>query len=366
MKKVGLIVFAACAVSAAVFSACEEGDGGGSTPDAAAAGDGSSSSSSSGSSGGSLDADTPCSAFAQAICNRLARCSPLFIDVAFGNLDSCKEGYAIVCDRMTRAPGAVSIPASCIDALGNGCGEVDPALSVCRPKGSLTDGTACEFDGQCASGRCGSAGGTPGCGLCKPASDAAAYTPEGGGCDNEGNCERGLSCIGAEAGTAGEPGRGTCQKTRALGEACLDAEDCNTGSHGDFGWMSFTVACLDGGCAKPLDEGATCRPQVQYAYSCDVQKKLRCELVVNDAGTFSGQCNKWPFAKANEPCTKNNQTPSGSCYGDNRCVGDAGTNGGTCVPKGPVGSPCSVDYDCRFGMSCISGACTILPPDHCK
>jgi hypothetical protein len=365
MKKVAVIVFLGCTFSAAAFAACKGDDDADTTADAAPSPDSTSSSSSSGSSGAASDADSTCAAFADATCNRLARCSPLFIDVAFGNLEACKQGYTIFCDRSSQAPGATPIPASCIDALENGCGEGDPALSVCRRKGSLTDGAPCEFDGQCASGRCGAAGGTPGCGLCKPASDAAAYTAEGGSCDNEGDCEQGLSCIGVEAGAVGDPGRGTCEKTRALGEACTDAEDCNTGSYGDFGWMSFKVACLDGGCAKPLDEGATCRLAPQYAYSCDVQKKLRCELIANDAG-FTGKCSKWPFAKVNEPCTKSNQTPSGTCSGDLRCVGDAGTGGGTCVPKSAVGSPCSKDYDCLFGLACASGTCAILPPDHCK
>lgn len=260
---------------------------------------------------------------------------------------------------MTSAPGASAIPASCVTALETGCGDyLAPDPLACSVKGTLTDGTACEFDNQCASGRCGSAGGTPGCGICKPASEAGAAnaggTPERRSCTNEGRCATGLSCI--DAGSFGStPTPGTCAKTRALGEACSEWEDCNTGSHGDFGWMAFTVACIDGGCAKPFDEGADCTGGFGPRDQCDIHKKLLCA---------SGKCAPWPFNMANEPCTKNNEVPNGSCRGDFRCIGEDAS--GTCVPVGLPGSPCTVAYGCRWGLACDNGVCTRRPADYCK
>ncbi len=365
MKKVAVIGLVVCAFAGTAFLACDGDD-----PDAGQEnGDASSNADSVAPppDGAIGDAGLAvCDQYAEAVCNRMQRCSPLLIDIAMGSLEACKEGTKIICERTTKAPGAAPLLASCIDVLNTGCGDTFPAPTECTGKGTLIDGTTCEFDSQCASGRCGSGGNVPGCGVCKPASDAAPYTSEGGSCNNEGRCAPGLSCIDAGTGTAGEPISGTCGKTRALGEACKDAEDCNTGSYGDFGWMSFTVACLEGSCAKPLDENATCSPSIQAQHSCDVQKKLRCELLV-DGGALSGRCSKWPFAKTNEACTKNNQTASGTCYGDQLCVGDGGSGtSGTCVPKGSTGATCARDFDCRFGLSCVNGACAIPPPDRCK
>lgn len=257
---------------------------------------------------------------------------------------------------MTRAPGAAPFNAACIDGFATACGGNEYGLA-CLTKESLADGTPCEFDTQCASGRCGSAGGTPGCGLCKAAPDASvnAYTQEGGSCTNEGKCEPGLACLDASS-FAGTPINGTCEKKRELGEACFDAEDCNTGFYNDQGWTGFTVACLDGGCAKPLEENATCSGQPPF--SCDLQKKLACS---------AGTCAKIPFKKVNEPCTQNTGvTPSGNCSGDLLCVGDAGPNGGTCTPRPAVGEPCVKDFECRFGLECDNGQCTIRPADFCK
>ena len=173
-----VVLLSACAGFGALFSAC----GGDDDPVTGGNGDSGtgnevSSSSSSGSSGSTGDGGaTGCTAFAEAVCNRQQRCAPLGMSLVFGNIEACKEGYKIICDRMTTAPGAQPINVACIDAYGAGvCGD-DAPLAACATgsKGTLTDGTPCEFDGQCASGRCGSAGGTPGCGLCKAASDASS------------------------------------------------------------------------------------------------------------------------------------------------------------------------------------------------
>jgi hypothetical protein len=141
----------------------------------------------------------------------------------------------------------------------------------------------------------------------------------------------------------------------------MDSEDCNTGFHGDYGWMGFTLACLDGGCAKPLDENAPCTSVSFQNSGCDIQKKLRCN---------ASTCTKWTFAKLDEACTTSAQTPSGSCSGDLRCIPDvdgaASGSPGTCKAKAIAGASCVKDYDCRFGLTCETGTCAVAPADRCK
>src|SRR5438132_14228161 len=111
MKRIAfVVVLAASASSAAAFSACTSDD------DAVAGGDSgtggevssSSSSGSSGSSGSTGDGGGGplCVQYAAAVCERVARCTPLLIDFAYGTVDVCKKGYEMICERMTTAPGA--------------------------------------------------------------------------------------------------------------------------------------------------------------------------------------------------------------------------------------------------------------------
>jgi hypothetical protein len=370
MKRiVYVVVLAASASSAALFSACTKDDdavGGDSGTNNEASSSSSGSTSSSG--GNSGDGGTLCAQYAEAVCNRTARCQPLLVDFAWGTVEVCRKGFEIACQRMTTAPGAATFSAACITPFETGCGDIVPDPNCAGSKGTLTENTPCEFDSQCTSGRCGSAGGTPGCGLCRPVSDASASgsrTPLGGSCNDEGRCEKGLSCADA-ASTGFEPGNGTCQTMRVIGESCQEVEDCNTGFYGDFGWTGFSVACINGICAKPLDEGATCPAGLNKRFPCDLRKKLLCQGATANDGSFTGTCTKMTFKNENEPCTQNSQTPSGDCRGDLLCNGDAGAGGGTCVPRPGNGEPSPKDYMCQFGLSYVDGKCTLAPADFCK
>ena len=119
--------------------------------------------------------------------------------------------------------------------------------------------------------------------------------------------------------------------------------------------MGFTVACIDGGCAKPFGEGANCTGLFGYNSQCDIQQKLLCS---------GGTCSKWPFKMENETCTKSENVPIGGCRGDYRCIGQDAS--GTCVPVRDVGAPCSDEYDCKWGLECDVGVCTLRPADYCK
>jgi hypothetical protein len=221
-----------------------------------------------------------CQQLMSALCNRLATCDPVNLRQQFGDVATCTARHMLACSYFI-LPGTAWSAGKiqrCVAQMDEAtdCYEnvFDTGACVSEP-GTLSDGTACQRDTQCAGGQCDRPsvtspdGGSSrlACGLCSR-SDAAISTPicgDAGACPSPGRClyddnppsprcilpqPEGAPCIGG--GCAGalfcnrsisDGGASICVQRGAAGAICTSSAECLT---------EAGLRCASGLCAVPI------------------------------------------------------------------------------------------------------------------
>jgi hypothetical protein len=284
--------------------------------------------------GGGPTADQACADSAHAKCTRLQTCSAADVETRYGDEQTCESREKRSCANALAAPGNGNNPTkteacsqeyatwSCTDYL-----DTANVPAACKQaSGSVADGAACAFAGQCASGFCAIVPGSA-CGTCgAPPSPGAScaqltncgqglvctfdtqvcvvYAASGAPCGKGAPCGAGLSCVGADAATAT---MGTCQAAVAA-------------------------------------SGATCDASQKTGPGCDRNLGLQCN-------SMSKQCATLTFGAGGQPCDDvNNQfTP---CSASGQCSTTMGGMAGTCTAAAADGAACDV----MAGPPCLNPA----------
>jgi hypothetical protein len=282
--------------------------------------------------GGKTSTSSPSSSSAAsdletALCDNLAKCDPIALQVTYGDVGTCirvseqaqSTFYGIVSDAEVEA---------CAQAVASaGCGDVGIQSAACDFHGTVPVGGACGTTQLCAPGaKCSFTSSS--CGTCVPA--AAAGQPCHGA-----DCAEGLTCTGA--------GGTQCVPPVNAGGACT-----GTGTP-----CAANYLCLGGVCSAPLEGGASCAPNPD---ACDEGNGVSC---------VNGTCVAPSLAKVGEPCGDVGGVLT-QCIGlDVACVptGDAGAS--TCIAPLAAGSPCndSSGAMCVFPTVCLNGTCSEQPED---
>jgi hypothetical protein len=275
-----------------------------------------------------------CDQLAKAICDRYHSCSNPYLQVTYGDLDTCVARLKLGCQPALDAPGTsvtTSQIASCASALSaRSCedtfGPAPPA--PCRPlSGELADGVGCANDNQCQSTYCKKQGKA--CGVCSKRVSA------GEACESDDDCEWELSCAGQ-----------VCAKYVNVGESCdtnhpcLPPSECNS----------------SGTCAKRGGPGASCDPAAQ---DCDLYQGLYCDL--------GKTCKQVGIVKDGEACGLVDGTFA-ICARSGKCKGGTLLVKGTCLAAASDGGSCDLVQgpNCLPPARCVDGACKLEDPAACR
>jgi hypothetical protein len=273
-----------------------------------------------------------CADNAYARCTRLAECSPVAVQLRFGDLATCEAIFKQFCLNNLAAPstGATAATAEgCAQAIPNwDCADylftqnMPPECGMAA--GTLSTGATCAFPGQCESAFCAIAPGAA-CGTCASAPKA------GDSCEHLTTCGLTFSC---------EDATNKCAAFATLGAACGPGLPCGAGL-GCVG--GNTMANGTGTCQQAIETvGGACVPT---GPGCDLYAGLICN-------SSSSQCARVQIANGGQSCGDvNHQTAYCAAQGD--CIG-AGTAPGVCRASAPVGAAC----DLAMGPHCI-------PPARC-
>jgi hypothetical protein len=286
----------------------------------------------------------------------------------------------------------------------------------------LATNQPCERDGDCESGRCGSFydGGER---VCIETCAADADCPEGLACGTSANGDRvcaeacdpelfyndGFVCVdhapvacelagdawdcftcGCGAGTfcdavwseGNEPGR--CQPVRAVGQPCLDHDECASGncsvmfgfgaSQAGVCWNAAGAACTDatcGSCDATL-QGDVCAQHCDRASMCDGDEACARLNASTDPNFYCRpSCtNSIGACPRGWACTLLGGDGGAACFPPTTCVVGAAGACPTCtdvsgLPFDICAETCTILGGCPLGWSCVSfgsGDARCLPP----
>ena len=299
---------------------------------------------------GGTSADTACTDSATARCAQRSMCTGgVGITKTFGDMTTCLAREKESCLNALAAKDTGNTPArteQCITALkSESCADyfAGNIPAACVNTGTLTDGTACAFAGQCSATYCTGLGNAA-CGTC------GAAIASGGDCSNNGTCARGQTCFTSTMlGTT----KSTCLTESAAGASCSRTQPCATGLTcvgAINGGMNPTPGtCMAAG-AMP---GVACDPLVRTGAGCDRSLGLWCNAT-------SKTCTAITFAANAAACgvgTDGNLTDctGGTCFGS--VNGGANPTMGTCKADAADGAAC----DTTNGPDCINPARCVTP-----
>jgi len=267
-----------------------------------------------------------CDAMAEATCSNRESCYP-YAFAAMGNKAECLRVEVYLCEQTQLWAGTDETAAelkACAEKVVNATCSCTPD-EVCGPGqyvGTLADGAACGFGGQCLGGFCKHSGSE--CGTCQ------TLVPAGGACDLESSpCVFHHYC---------DTSSGVCAPHKEPGSACAQSEECNNDDR---------HLCVDGICSPALGAGASCAGSNSQA--CDWWQGLSCR---------SGTCQTTPFSAPGGPCAADSTIAhcdsTGWCsYGTGICVARKGLNE-ACMQIADGENP---QWDCLSFLSCIGGTC---------
>lgn len=236
-----------------------------------------------------------CSAYLDAYCGWVARCDVLVLRDYWDTVAQCKEANTAECLDSFTAPGSAWTVAGTMDCAEKvSAAECALVISrLCPVHGSLADGAACRYDGQCASGVCQRTDWFLDCGHC------AEPGVEGASCHQLNGCVAGFEC------SLGGDTRDTCVRGNPVGAAC-DFYQSN---------CAYGLGCTNGTCKTLPGAGETCSPQ---PYECDPSQDVEC---------LGGTCVKLQWVHEGEACD------AGKAI---LCVGDLTCTNGTCAKGTPT------------------------------
>lgn len=294
-----------------------------------------------GAGGGGVDVATACATAAAAACARLEACLPLVLAVEDGDLATCTARQTAQCRALQGLAGmdrtAAELETCAADFASLTCADVlvGKPVAACAGKGSLTLGSPCFVDGQCATGRCGHDVTLPygACGQC------AVEVDVGGACDATATkpCKIGLFCGGDKA----------CHAFAHQGDPC----DAMTKL------CQAPLACSGGSCVAPVDKakGAACDPT---KLECDLSQGLACS-----SATMT--CSPLALAKAGDSCAPDatSKLPT-LCEDSAVCV--PSMMSAHCVAAVAEGQACVIDAasrtsNCQLPMLCLDAKCAYVP-----
>jgi hypothetical protein len=206
--------------------------------------------------------------------------------------------------------------AACIDQIaGLSCSRasedlrVDPPACAAMFAGAIALGSACDFDDECASGRCGPPAQCPDDYSCCPGVcvTAAHAVGSGGACSVDEDCELGDSCTGSG-----------CAPLIGSGQECSSSNSC-----------AFGLLCASPG----IGQGGTCVTAPTIGQPCAMGQ---CGDIGARCDGSSGMC--VALGLPGEPCATEIE-----CGEDEVCTaGSAGSAGSamTCAPAPALGEPC--------------------------
>ncbi|HLK35349.1 MAG TPA: hypothetical protein VKU41_01270 [Polyangiaceae bacterium] len=274
-----------------------------------------------------------------------------------------KARYVKSCENSLTFPGAASemqLSACASVTLASDCRQtLNPwAIPECVFRGTLPNGSVCNFGGQCRSTRCLVSGGLGLCGTCAPpvADGQPCATgldcQPGSACDNTRDaavCEpvvqeaAGASCGGTTADCA--PGlycdmtAAHCAAFATEGAACDQQDACGP-----------TLACIGGTCQSRGDAGASCQ------FDSD------CNLGFGCSDT-SQTCGAVTWVGSGQPCGGLTRCLVGQCS-------SAGTGSpGSCPTVLADGQACGVGDSntmCDQFADCINGRCAPQDSTACR
>jgi hypothetical protein len=279
----------------------------------------------------SVSAAQACADAATAACAAVNKCSPLLIQLEYGDVQTCAMSFQGTCSSALAANGTGWTPAAeeaCSQALpGESCADIvsnNPPSACQTPTGQLTNGVACGDGAQCQSKYCNL--GTNGtCGACG--------TRSAGTCQRNADCSYGQLCV-----------KGGCVAPGLAGSTCDATHPCNV-----------TLACKNGVCAAPDEAGAPCTTDPNSIFgSCDELKALYCHALTR-------VCTAIVFAGAGQPCGLINNgltvcSANGTCNGTCTAALAAGANCAPSATKDPCAPP----------ATCSGGVCKLADPSMCK
>ncbi|MGZ3454473.1 MAG: hypothetical protein ACXVEF_33005 [Polyangiales bacterium] len=331
----------------AVTGACSSSSSGpGATPS-----DGGGDETTTGDSGGTT-VEQACDQYAQTICDKLSSCLGVFVNVAFGDVATCKSRYVPKCTDAFKATGTAAQPAdlaACSDAAKTASCESlldnNPPAACMPKKGSVANGTACGDDAQCSSGFCGFDDAKRVCGVCGGAPMAGATCADGK------KCGQGFVCAT----------NGKCAAPVAEGATCDDTIPCQAG-----------LSCAGGKCAKKVaTEGGACGGT---SPDCDNAQGLFC---------VTNKCVKVTFVAEGTQCGLDIDTTTTPakvkgvtlCNHGGWCKDfDAAKMKykGTCTKAAADGEACGTDTvdpknpPCLAPAICVTNKCTYPLASSCK
>ncbi len=310
--------------------------------------------------GGGTSTDKACTDLAAARCAQRASCTNMTsVTHVYGDMNSCLTREKLNCTNAMAAKATGATPdraEQCVTALANeSCSDyfAGNTPAACVNMGTLTDGTACAFAGQCSSTYCTNLANAA-CGTC------GQPVGSGGDCSNGATCARGLLCVT----TPGSMGMAmSCQAEGTQGASCSRAMPCAAGFNcvgSTGGAMGMPGTCM----AAVATAGAACDPTLKTGPACDRAKGLFCNAT-------SKTCTAVNYAAAGASCGLGSDGNYTDCAAG-LCYGASGTTMGTCKGDAPDGAAC----DTANGPGCIapakcvtasgstSGTCTL--PDATK
>ena len=286
-------------------------------------------------------ADQACTDLSAAFCDKIAACTPVYLQLGYGDAARCKAQLKPNCTTSLTAPSTGSTPQNLAD-----CAKAVPAVScndlysnrtpaACQPvAGKLADGAACGEDSQCVSKYCGTSG-TSNCGKCGPAPGA------GGSCATQ-KCGPGLVCAS-----------GTCLVPGKSGDACtFDKAPCES-----------ELSCNDGKCGPPASNAGD-------ACSLDGKGKPLCDFIGKGLFCLAGKCVAVKLHDVGAACGYDATTMEVSgCSGNGFCKKDKPADlAGKCIAPAAEGGACdpATGPSCEQTSKCISGLCKRSDPASCK
>lgn len=308
-------------------------------------------------------ADMACTDTARATCTEAQTCTPATVQATYGDEPTCEVRIKASCLNTLAAPGTGGSPAkteACAQAYATyGCADYRNRTNIpaaCQQvTGSVANGSACEFAGQCQSGFCAIVPGNA-CGTC-------AITPQqGDSCAQLTSCGQTLTCTIDTL---------VCTSLAAQGQSCGQGQPCGAG-------LSCVAPGGDGtpGTCQPAGAqvGAACDGSLKTSASCDNALGLYCDGTKKECAqtTYAGDgqaCGYDSVAATNVQCT------GGTCEGAiasqaqlGTCAGRAADDGLCVVPDGGASTPSA---GCLPPARCVAAGdegntCQVVTASGCQ
>jgi hypothetical protein len=295
-----------------------------------------------------ISTDQACTDSAHAQCTTIQTCEPETMQAVYGTEPMCETRVKLNCMNGLAAPStgnSASKTESCATAYGSwACGDYlshnNIPAACAQATGSVANGAACEFPGQCQSGFCAIVPGNA-CGSCAAAPNA------GDDCSQLTTCGPTLDCtLDTQKCATYAQANGTC----GAGQPCAPGLCCvASGGIGTPGTCQTAGSQVGTTCDGTLKTGPNCNGSL--GFYCDGLTKQCAQLTF----TSSGSCGYQVDAGTNTACT------SGACE-NGQCMPRA-TDNGACVLSDAGGA--NSTFDCVPPARCVGGICQVETAANC-